>query len=84
MPDGRTVGETVRANEAMRSAIGIGVGFATPVGEAEAGYLTANAAKAYIGKAGVGNAWHHIVEQNSSNPAKFGARAIHRRSTKIK
>ncbi len=31
----------------------------------------------YLGPAGKGRAWHHIVEQNPANIKKFGAERIH-------
>jgi hypothetical protein len=33
--------------------------------------------KKWFGKAGSGKAWHHIVEQNAKNVAKFGMKRIH-------
>lgn len=33
--------------------------------------------KRYLGGAGKGHAWHHIVEQTKGNIAKFGAQTIH-------
>lgn len=41
------------------------------------GYKTFNAFKKANGSAGKNQAWHHIVEQNSNNIAKFGAENIH-------
>ncbi len=33
--------------------------------------------KKYLGSPGVGNEWHHIVEQRASNISAFGSEAIH-------
>ncbi len=42
-----------------------------------AGYATFQQFKDHFGSAGEGKAWHHLVEQTSSNVSKFGANAIH-------
>lgn len=36
-----------------------------------------SAFKRAMGPAGPGQAWHHVIEQNASNVAKFGPEAIH-------
>ena len=41
------------------------------------GFGSFNKLKASIGRAGNGRAWHHILEQTSSNVKKFGSRMIH-------
>ena len=41
------------------------------------GFATFEAFKKAYGPAGEGYAWHHIVEQNADNIAKFGAERIH-------
>ncbi len=41
------------------------------------GYDTFGSFKSNYGKAGKGNAWHHIVEQNSYNISKFDPKFIH-------
>ncbi|MEM0942124.1 MAG: hypothetical protein AAGI25_20385, partial [Bacteroidota bacterium] len=43
-----------------------------------------SAFKRAMGPAGPGKAWHHIVEQNPANIAKFGAEAIHTMDNMIK
>jgi RHS repeat-associated protein len=48
------------------------------------GYNSFNAFKSANGPAGVGNAWHHIVEQHSGNVARFGAESIHNTRNIIK
>lgn len=40
--------------------------------------------KKVMGPAGQGHAWHHIVEQNAKNVAKFGSRSIHNTKNLIK
>jgi RHS repeat-associated protein len=47
-------------------------------------YSSFRAFKAKNGPAGEGMAWHHIVEQNPSNLAKFGPEAINTESNLIK
>jgi hypothetical protein len=44
---------------------------------AQEGFTSFRALKRYLGSAGEGNVWHHIVEQRPSNIARFGAEAIH-------
>jgi len=41
------------------------------------GFRSFYAAKQFLGNAGKGNAWHHIVEQGGTNVQRFGAEAIH-------
>lgn len=41
------------------------------------GFSSFSAFKRTYGAAGTGQAWHHIVEQTTSNIAKFGPRKIH-------
>ncbi|MBL7758264.1 MAG: hypothetical protein JNL59_12750, partial [Chitinophagaceae bacterium] len=41
------------------------------------GFNSFNEFKSVYGSAGKGKAWHHIVEQNPANIAKFGAQRIH-------
>jgi hypothetical protein len=48
------------------------------------GFNTFNEFKTAYGTAGVGKAWHHIVEQNPANIAKFGAQRIHNTTNLIK
>ena len=48
------------------------------------GYKSFSAFKKAYGAAGEGMAWHHIVEQNPSNIAKFGAERIHNINNVIK
>ncbi len=43
----------------------------------EKGFSSFNKFKKVNGKAGDGQAWHHIVEQNPSNIQKFGAEVLH-------
>lgn len=47
-------------------------------------YNSFNAFKKANGSAGKNQAWHHIVEQNSSNISKFGAGKIHNTSNLVK
>ncbi|MBK8140135.1 MAG: hypothetical protein IPK57_03410 [Chitinophagaceae bacterium] len=48
------------------------------------GFNTFNEFKTAYGTAGIGKAWHHIVEQNPANIAKFGAQRIHNSTNLIK
>ena len=48
------------------------------------GYKSFAAFKKVYGTAGEGQAWHHIVEQNPSNIAKFGAERIHNINNMVK
>ena len=48
------------------------------------GFSSFDAFKKAYGPAGEGQAWHHIVEQNPSNLAKFGAERIHNTNNLIK
>ena len=48
------------------------------------GYESFSAFKKAYGAAGQGMAWHHIVEQNADNIAKFGAEKIHNTKNLIK
>ena len=41
------------------------------------GFKSFRRLKRYLGPAGAGKAWHHIVEQTPANIAKFGEEAIH-------
>lgn len=41
------------------------------------GFKSFRQLKRYLGPAGAGKAWHHIVEQTSANVSRFGAEAIH-------
>jgi hypothetical protein len=41
------------------------------------GFKTFDALKRYLGPAGDGRVWHHIVEQRAGNIARFGEEAIH-------
>ncbi|MDD4970330.1 MAG: hypothetical protein PHT07_12970 [Paludibacter sp.] len=70
-----TGGAASRLGQAGKTA------FLARMGEAAAaetrGYSSFRAFKAANGSAGEGMAWHHIVEQNLSNIAKFGPEAIH-------
>lgn len=58
---------------------------AVPLGpEGEAGFLTFEAFKRVFGRAGSDFAWHHIVEQNPTNLAKFGTEALHNSNNLIR
>ena len=48
------------------------------------GYKSFSAFKRAMGPAGEGQAWHHIVEQNPANIAKFGPEALHNTGNVIK
>ena len=48
------------------------------------GFNTFNEFKKVYGLAGDGMAWHHIVEQNADNIARFGAKKIHNTNNLIK
>lgn len=48
------------------------------------GYESFSALQKAYGAAGQGMAWHHIVEQNADNIAKFGAEKIHNTKNLIK
>jgi YD repeat-containing protein len=48
------------------------------------GFNSFNEFKKAYGTAGTGKAWHHIVEQNPGNIAKFGAQRIHNTANLIK
>ena len=48
------------------------------------GFSSYYAFKKAMGPAGKGMAWHHIVEQNPANLARFGPEAIHNTSNIIK
>ncbi len=50
---------------------------APPAPPASRGFDSFPALKKFLGPAGPGHAWHHVVEQTPGNIAKFGARAIH-------
>lgn len=50
----------------------------------EKGFSSFNKFKKVNGKAGDGQAWHHIVEQNPSNIQKFGAEVLHTTSNLAK
>lgn len=52
-----------------------GARVATKVGSV--GFKSFNAFKRYYGATGQGKAWHHIVEQTTSNISKFGSENIH-------
>jgi hypothetical protein len=52
--------------------------------EAGIGFKSFNAFKRAMGVAGEGQAWHHIVEQTTSNVERFGAEAIHNTNNLIK
>jgi RHS repeat-associated protein len=45
--------------------------------KASIGFRSFSAFKRYYGAAGKGRAWHHIVEQTTSNISKFGSENIH-------
>lgn len=47
-------------------------------------FTSFRAFKRVNGTAGAGNAWHHIVEQNKDNIAKFGAESIHNLDNLVK
>ncbi len=51
---------------------------------ASQGYRSFQAFKNAQGAAGEGQAWHHIVNQNASNVARFGAERIHNTNNLIK
>ena len=74
-------------------AIGAGIGKAVGLAgkaiikggsKAGKGYSSFAASKKAEGAAGDGMAWHHIVEQNADNIAKFGAEKIHNTKNLIK
>jgi hypothetical protein len=44
---------------------------------ASRGFDSFDRLKNFLGSPGEGNQWHHLVEQNAYNIAKFGARTIH-------
>lgn len=48
------------------------------------GFRSFYAAKQFLGNAGKGNAWHHIVEQHADNVARFGAENIHNVNNLVK
>ena len=48
------------------------------------GYKSFDAFKSAQGAAGENQAWHHIVEQNSNNIAKFGNETIHNTGNLVK
>jgi len=48
------------------------------------GFKSFSAFKRVLGPAGKGQAWHHVVEQNPANIAKFGPEAIHNKGNLIK
>lgn len=47
------------------------------------GYRSHEAFKGAFGPAGAGRQWHHLVEQNADNLAKFGAERIHHPSNLV-
>jgi len=51
---------------------------------AKGGFSSFNTFKRAYGSAGTGNAWHHIVEQNADNVARFGAENIHNVNNLVK
>ena len=63
------------------SATGISIGKGIASGK---GFSSYYAFKKAMGPAGKGMAWHHIVEQNPANIARFGPEAIHNTSNIIK
>lgn len=68
-----------KAVGAAGKAIGKGAG-----GSAGEGFSSFAAFKKAQGAAGEGMAWHHIVEQNAENIARFGAEKIHNTNNLIK
>lgn len=52
--------------------------------EAGVGFRSFSAFKRAFGAAGDGMEWHHIVTQQKSNIAKFGAEAIHNTKNLVK
>ncbi|KAF5042917.1 hypothetical protein DSECCO2_507700 [anaerobic digester metagenome] len=51
---------------------------------ASQGFRSFSSFKRAMGPAGPGQAWHHIVEQNPANIAKFGPEAIHNTGNMMK
>ena len=66
------------------SKIAEGAEVISKVSKGEKGFNSFNKFKNVNGKAGDGQAWHHIVEQNPSNIQKFGAENIHKASNLVK
>ena len=75
-----TGGEMV-AGAAAGKAIGL---ISKSLKGAGVGFNTFNEFKKVYGSAGDGMAWHHIVEQNADNIARFGAKKIHNTNNLIK
>lgn len=65
-------------------AEGLVVGMLAQTGKVARGFKSFSAFKNAMGSAGKGKAWHHIVEQNPANIAKFGENAIHNTSNLMK
>lgn len=75
--------EKGHGNQALASVPFVVLDF-VPGGNAGKGVKTFARFKVLYGKAGTGNAWHHIVEQHADNVAKFGAEMIHNINNLIK
>jgi hypothetical protein len=65
----------------LAQSIRQGMNFADDAGQ---GFSSMNRFKTVYGKAGQGQAWHHIVEQHDDNIGKFGAESIHNTNNLIK
>ena len=48
------------------------------------GFKSFSALKGFLGAAGKGQAWHHIVEQTPANVKQFGAEAVHNTANVVK
>jgi hypothetical protein len=62
---------------AATSALGGSGGGSEPPKSAPVGFKSFDALKKAMGSAGPGKQWHHIVEQNPGNVAKFGPERLH-------
>ncbi len=74
----RTSRPVIFAEEYLAAEAGLSTGAVASVG-----YGSHEAFKAAFGAAGSGRQWHHLVEQNADNIAKFGAEAIHHPSNYV-
>lgn len=69
--------EETRKEIARRLAIELALRTVIPPRRDGQGFKSFGEFKKTVGSAGIGQAWHHIVGQTTSNLQRFGAEAIH-------
>jgi hypothetical protein len=74
---GAVIALTPGVTWAATNEMGGGGGGSEPPRSAPVGFKSFDAFKKAMGPAGPGKQWHHIVEQNSGNVARFGPERLH-------